>query len=80
MKCGLHTVFDDACPSNATLYHGHKYTLTYFFLTLYNRFRGLSNYRNLINLLVLKGKCVISDRGQHILKVMANLEFDILDF
>ena len=33
MKYGLHIVFDDACPSNATLYHGHKYTLTYFFLT-----------------------------------------------
>lgn|GEM_PF-2206271 len=33
MKYGLHIVFDDACPSNATLYRGHKYTLTYFFLT-----------------------------------------------
>ena len=33
MKYDLHIVFDDACPSNATLYHGHKYTLTYFFLT-----------------------------------------------
>ena len=28
LKCGLHISFDDACPSNATLYHGHKYTLT----------------------------------------------------
>ena len=28
LRYGLHIVFDDACPSNATLYHGHKYTLT----------------------------------------------------
>ena len=28
LRCGLHIFFDDACPSNATLYRGHIYTLT----------------------------------------------------
>lgn len=28
LRCGLRIFFDDACPSNATLYRGHKYTLT----------------------------------------------------
>jgi hypothetical protein len=31
LRCGLHIFFDDAYPSNATLYRGHKYTLTLFF-------------------------------------------------
>jgi hypothetical protein len=26
LRCGLRIFFDDACPSNATLYRGHKYT------------------------------------------------------
>ena len=28
LRCGLRIFSDDACPSNATLYRGHKYTLT----------------------------------------------------
>jgi len=32
LRYGLHIFFDDACPSNAILYHGHKYTLTFSFL------------------------------------------------
>ncbi|HVE38137.1 MAG TPA: hypothetical protein VNA18_08100, partial [Nitrososphaeraceae archaeon] len=28
LRYGLHIFFDDACPSNATLYHGHMYTPT----------------------------------------------------
>ena len=31
LRYDLHIFFADACPSNATLCRGHKYTLTYFF-------------------------------------------------
>ena len=58
LRYDLHIFFADACPSNATLCRGHKYTLTYFF-SYYNMCsRDLCNFRNFVNLLI----CEFTDR------------------
>ena len=51
LRYDLHIFFADACPSNATLCRGHKYTLTYFFSYYNIQSRDLCNFRNFVNLL-----------------------------
>src|SRR6185369_3215521 len=51
LRYDLHIFFADACPPNATLCRGHKYTLTYFFSYYNIQSRDLCNFRNLVNLL-----------------------------
>lgn len=49
LRYDLHIFFADACPSNATLCRGHKYTLTYFLSYDNMRSPDLCNFRNHVN-------------------------------